>query len=156
MQSMRPSIWPTIDVWRAPDTNCKSKCPAQMSRAANSIRILPMPMDTNDWWATAADAIAMVGHYVWWHRSQTPVRIRRNRIDEDICECHWKINFSVSGRRWWWRLSSIHLMKNIRPVILFLMFKLSDSLVRCTPNMRVINEANSSVDEFRSGHAGAL
>lgn len=49
-----------------------------------------------------------------------------------------------------------HRRKNIRPVILFLIFKFSDCLVRCTPNIRVINDANNSVDEFRSGHAGAL
>lgn len=47
-------------------------------------------------------------------------------------------------------------MKNKRPVILFFMLIFSDSLDRCTPNMRVINAENNMVDEFRSGHDDAL
>lgn len=44
----------------------------------------------------------------------------------------------------------------MRPVILFFIFKFSDSFVRCTPNIRVINDENNNVDEFRSGHIDAL
>lgn len=47
-------------------------------------------------------------------------------------------------------------MKNSRPVILFFMLIVSDSLDRGTPNVRTISAENSSVDEFRSGHDAAL
>lgn len=51
---------------------------------------------------------------------------------------------------------SNYLMKNKRPVILFLMLIFSDSLDRGTPKTRVIRAENNRVDEFRSGHEGAL
>lgn len=49
-----------------------------------------------------------------------------------------------------------YLIKNTRPVILFLMLKFSISFDRCTPNTRVISAEKSNVDEFRSGHEAAL
>lgn len=47
-------------------------------------------------------------------------------------------------------------MKNKRPVILFFMLIVSNSLVLGTPNVRTMSAENRSVDEFLSGHDAAL
>lgn len=87
------------------------------------------------------------------YRRLTSNRSGCNRVGRSFRSIAW-LEYSSSDKKKSYNCG--YRMKNIRPVILLRMFKLSDSRVRCTPNMRVINEANKSVDELRSGQFDEL